>query len=294
MPKELASVFDIEWLPILWDHQGTILVRPTEIFSPENYSKLIKSFQISLPQYLYKDEYLDRWMITIPKDSISETYIPSRQFMKIMQKKSKNPLEEKALELLNHISKRSGLSRGFLGIHGSISLGTYHDDSDIDLSVYGAENYRLVKSSLKKLEEEGFLSLKRENKVEAKRLNRGEYLGEDFVINATRKFCEIGTRHPRYRPLCIAELSCICTNAEQSCFRPAIYRVRDCRSVGSINHEISEVSEVISMIGLYRDVVEEGEEIRARGVIEEVTIDGETRLRLVVGTTQPNEYIDWL
>ena len=49
------------------------------------------------------------------------------------------------------------------------------------------------------------------------------------------------------------------------------------------------------MIGLYRDVVREGELMRARGVLEEVTEEPDSKhLRLVVGSGYTGEYIEWL
>jgi hypothetical protein len=48
------------------------------------------------------------------------------------------------------------------------------------------------------------------------------------------------------------------------------------------------------MIGMYRDIAEPGETLRAMGSLEEVTSSTQGRwIRLVVGSGQPGEYIDW-
>jgi predicted nucleotidyltransferase len=89
------------------------------------------------------------------------------------------------------------------------------------------------------------------------------------------------------------EVECLCSSDEESVFRPAIYGVKECISVGSEPLDISGVTEVASMIGQYRDVISAGEMMKARGVLEQVD-GGEGSLRIVVGSSLPREYIDWL
>jgi predicted nucleotidyltransferase len=48
------------------------------------------------------------------------------------------------------------------------------------------------------------------------------------------------------------------------------------------------------MIGMYRDIAEPGETLRARGILEEVASPTRGRwIRLVVGSGRSGEYIDW-
>jgi predicted nucleotidyltransferase len=293
IPEKLASSFDLDWLPITWDRQGMTLVRPTELYNPVNYPKLVEGFRSALPQYICWDEALGRWMIIIPRSLIADVYIPSRQLMYITRRGLRDPLEEKALELLSLISKSSGISPGFLGIHGSISLGIHHKGSDIDLSVYGATNYWRAKDALLNLEEKGFLALKRNDRFQEKRLNRGNYRGVDFVVNATRRYSEIDPQCFRYSSMGTADVECTCSSAKESAFRPAVYSVKGCSALSSVDCRLELVSEVVSMIGLYRDIVWEGETIKARGILEKFSVGGETNLRLVVGASHPGEYLDW-
>ena len=180
-----------------------------------------------------------------------------------------------------------------LGVHGSISLGTHQEGSDIDLSVYGARNYAAMKEALLSLEAQGLYTLKRDDRIDAKRLNRGLYEGIDVVVNATRKFSEIDGEKRSYRPLGVAELEAICTSSREAPFRPASYMVSDPHTLSPSHVRDAEVTEVVSMIGMYRDVVEPGETIRARGVLEEVSASGGSWVRLVVGSGRSGEYIDW-
>lgn len=295
VPEALAGHFDINWLDVRWHMKGTTFMRPQELYSPESYPRLVGAFQRFFPEYLYFSHSLSRWMVTVPRRLIAEVYHPSRQLMPLMKGGAAAPLEEKALALIRLLSCAAGIPLGFLGVHGSISLGIHHEGSDIDLAVYGASHFRKAKSALIGLEEEGLLGLKRGTRIDEKRLNRGVFQGVDFVVNATRRFSEIA-KHPRfYRPLGMVEVECRCVSADEAMFRPAIYRVEDCKAIGDRDLEVERVIEVVSMIGLYRDIIDDGENMRARGVLEEVAERSDLKwYRVVVGSAHPGEYLDWL
>lgn len=294
VPEEHADLFDLDWLDISWRLKGVTLLRPRELYTPEGYTKLVESFRRSFPDYLHFSQYIDRWMITIPQGLIDDVYHPSRQLTLLMRRGASDPLEEKALYLIRLLSEASAVSSGFFGIHGSISLGMQHEGSDIDIAVYGGDNFRRVKQTLRDLESEGLLEIKRDTRFEMRRLNKGVYEGEDFVVNATRRFSEIKRGRSIYRSLHKVEIGCRCTSADEAVFRPAIYKVSGCTSVVGSDPNVERVSEVVSMIGLYRDVVEEGESIKARGMLEEVVRpNGARRFRVVVGSALPGEYLDW-
>jgi predicted nucleotidyltransferase len=293
VPRDESESFEIEWLDLGWEMDGRDIIRPLELYSPESYSKMIKGFREHFPEYLYYSKQLDRWMITIPRDHIMRVFRPSKRLKEIIDKGASNSLEEEALSLIQELVAVSGVSTDCFGVHGSISLGTSREGSDIDLSVYGASNFRLVKKGLLEAEEAGLLSLKRGDRAERRRLNSGVYNGRDFVVNATRLASEIDDRLRSYRPIGPVEAECLCVRDDEAMFRPAVYRVQDCTSLdGAV--DVGEVSEVVSMIGSYRDLVARGERIRVRGFLEEVARGDESWLRVVVGSGRAGEYLDWL
>ena len=294
VPEGLASRFDLPWLPYTWNYRGTTLVRPTDIYDPETYPRLIEGFRAALPEYIYDDPGLGRPMITIPHSLIEEAYVPSERLKLLIGRGPRDPLEERALELLTLISETGGVPMGDLGVHGSISLGTHQKGSDIDLSVYSARNYAEAKKALVALEAQGRFALKRDDRIDAKRLNRGLYEGIDVVVNATRKHTEIARERRTYKPLGAAEIEVTCTAAGEAPFRPATYGVDDTRLLRPGHPRASEVVEIVSMIGMYRDIAEHGETLRAEGVLEEACSPSRGKwVRLVVGSGRPGEYIDW-
>ena len=91
-----------------------------------------------------------------------------------------------------------------------------------------------------------------------------------------------------------AEIEVTCTAAGEAPFRPATYGVDDTRLLRPGHPRASEVVEIVSMIGIYRDIAEPGETLRAEGVLEEACSPSRGKwVRLVVGSGRPGEYIDW-
>jgi predicted nucleotidyltransferase len=293
VPEHHKEHFDIEWLDLGWRMRGVKIVRPLEIYTPDTHNKIVKGLKHAFPNYLQYSEQLGRWMITIPREKIMEAHVPSRQLLGLIQSGAGSHLEEKALDLIGALSKEARILMGFFGVRGSISLGTSRPGSDIDIAIYGSSNHREVKSALLRLEGDGLLDLNRGTRLDKKRLNKGVFRGKDFVVNATRRFSEIRGHSKEVRPLRPVELDCTCASADEAMFRPAIYGVKDCEAIDGIIAALDEVSQVVSMIGTYRDVVEEGERFRARGVLEEVLDETGTWHRVVVGSGRPGEYLEW-
>jgi predicted nucleotidyltransferase len=294
VPEAHADKLGLDWLDTRWSFEGTSLVRPRGLYSPENHTDLIVALRRCFPDYVSFSDELNRWMIGVPRGLIREAFIPSMQLMLLKRRGTENTLEKNALDLVEILSRRSGVPMGFFGIHGSISLGMHREFSDIDISVYGACNYNLVKKSLIELEGEGSLTISRENAYDARRMNRGLFRRTDFVVNATRRFSEIDQKGESVKPLGEAEVECLCVNAEESVFRPAVYEVSECSEVDGRLPNKRNIYRIVSMNGLFRDIVRPGEKIRARGMVESVTDDRYGRyFRLVVGSGAKGEYLSW-
>ena len=56
---------------------------------------------------------------------------------------------------------------------------------------------------------------------------------------------------------------------------------------------LDDVTQIVSMIGTYRDVLEEGERFKSRGMLEEIHDESKIWPRIVVGSGRSGEYIDW-
>ncbi len=292
VPEDHAQKFDIEWLDIKWKFKDIYLLRPKELFSPENYKRLVETFRTYFPEYLYYSEPLGKWLISVPRHLIKQVFVPSECLHRLLKKKSRDRLEEVAVELIKELSSESGVSLDFFGIHGSISLGMHHEGSDIDLAVYGAKNFRKVREALMKLEDAGKITLSRTTVYEKRRLNTGYYNGMRFVVNAIRLLSEINQRKSIYKP--IAEIKALCKviNDNDSVFRPAVYGVRIINVLSGPTEHVNSISEVVSMIGLFRGIAYNGDLITVKGLLEQVQSEREKWFRIVVGSGLSDEYIE--
>jgi predicted nucleotidyltransferase len=211
----------------------------------------------------------------------------------LLRRGHSDPLEENALKLIQNISTVSGISSGFFGVHGSISIGMHHEGSDLDIAVYGRTHFQRMRQALLELESQGIIILKRGTRFERRQLNRGFFNNLDFVVNATRRFSEITGKVQNCKSVGEVEVRCRCKSAGEAMFRPAIYQVEECQSIRGLDLNVELVSEVVSMIGLYRNFIEAGDVIEARGMLEEVVESKERRyFRIVVGSGLKGEYID--
>jgi len=204
--------------------------------------------------------------------------------------KRRDRLQALALELTTLLSTQSGVPLEDFGLHGSIALGMHRAWSDVDLVVYGSENFRKVEETIGCMVEEGELSYVFKDKLDRLRRQRGQYGGRIFFYNAVRKPDEVSVGYGdyRYSPVKPVKFSCEISDDRQAMFRPAIYRVNNYRALNSTSKlgrdRIPTI--VASMIGCYRNVARNGDEVRVSGVLERVEHmeTGEIHYQVVVGS----------
>ncbi|MFX1486684.1 MAG: nucleotidyltransferase domain-containing protein [Promethearchaeota archaeon] len=292
VPNKYKEYFRISWLKYKWNFQGIPLTRPSELYSPKTYSEVIEGLKNISPRYSYEDDVIGKPVIVVPRDLIKKVFFPSQRLKYLMNKRTFDPLERKAIDLIELLSGESGVSIEDFGIHGSISLGMHTEKSDIDISVYGAKSFGKVKKSVTELEEEGSVVLSRNSPIERIRCNRGFYEEKEFVFNATRKIEEISGQYGAtlYRPMKTLKFSCRVINANEAMFRPAKYYIEDYIPLNR-SSEIENIPKtVVSMIGEYRDIAGAGDRIEVQGMLERAE-GKEITYRVVVGSSLGEEYI---
>jgi len=228
----------------------------------------------------------------VPKNLIKKVFFPCKRLQHLLNKKILDPLETKAINLIKLLSDESGVSITDFGIHGSISLGMHTEKSDVDISVYGAKNFRRVKRSVAKLDEDGPVVLFKSNPIERIRCNRGVYEEKNFVFNATRKSEEITEQYGAvsYKAIKPLKFSCKVVNADEAMFRPAKYHIEDFVPLNRSYETEKKPKTVVSMIGEFRDIAKAGDRIKVQGMLERV--EGKvTTYRVVIGSGFGKEYI---
>lgn len=237
-------------------------------------------------------------MICPKRSSIERVYSPTERLKNIFMKKDPDQLEKLTIELVSLLSGASDIPLHDFGIHGSVALGMATAQSDIDLAVYGAGNFRRLEESTARLAHEGALGRLSFNGAEPSNRMHGLFRGTRFIYNAVREAQEINARYGgvRYRALAPVEFRSRVTNDDEAMFRPAIYRIDDYRPSNqlSVLESACTPRSVTSMVGLYRNIARKGDFINVRGVLEkaEQLITGESSFHVVVGSgINEDEYI---
>jgi len=281
--------------------------RELEYYHVSKVADTIAYLEQNYPHYVHYCPVRDIKFSMIPQEYVKNYCLPEQRLQEILET-PRDPLEEEVQAFVSEIMACTGIKEQGFGITGSILLGIHNPEfSDIDLLVYGLENALKVRAALKegrsakirpvtgKTLEEWCASVARHfplshgeaRYLAGRRWNYGFFEGRYFSIHPTRKDDEIRENYGDriYREKGVARIRAIVPDASEALFMPALYRIEEVEvmegGVG-VQHDGLPLREVISYEGLYRDVVDSGEEIEARGKVESVN---ERYYRLVIGTT---------
>jgi len=299
IPSNLAHHFPIRFLKQKWKLGDLELSRPEKLYTAQNYQKFLETFRSSFPHYLYCCPFRGKEVLSVPLNQIKKVYLPGDCLQEIFKKEKRDCLQEETVELVSLLSEKSGVHIQDFGIHGSVGLNMHSEYSDIDLVVYGSQNFRRLESAVDRLAEEEKVKYVFTKKIDSSRKHRGRYNDRRFVYNAVRKYEEIDAQHGKlkYTPVKNVSFSCEVVDDSENMFRPAIYTIKNYQSDDSAS-ELSEEqvpARVLSMIGYYRNVARKGDCIKVSGTLEQVenVEKGEVSYHVVVGTaTREKEYIE--
>jgi predicted nucleotidyltransferase len=299
IPSKFSTYFPIRFLRQKWKLENIELSRPEKLYTAQNYQKFLETFRTKFPQYLYFSPYLNKEVLSVPYESIERLYLPNDCMQKLFKNSKRDKLQEQAVELVSLFSKESQVPLGDFGIHGSVGLNMHSQYSDIDLVVYGSQNFRKLEKTIYRLVGEGKLRYVFTKKIDSARKHRGRYKDRRFVFNAVRKPEEITAEYGRWKyiPIKNVAFSCVVGDDSETMFRPAVYPIKKYRADDSPS-ELSDdqiPTKVLSMIGYYRNVARQGETVKVSGTLERVeNIEtDEANYQVVVGTAiREKEYIE--
>jgi predicted nucleotidyltransferase len=299
IPSNLAHHFSIRFLKQKWNLENIELSRPEKLYTPQNYQKFVETLRKTFPHHLYCCPFRGKEVLSVPLDKIQRVYLPGECLQAIFKKEDKDALQKETVELVSLLSKNSQVPIRDFGIHGSVGLNMHSEYSDIDLVVYGSQNFKKLEVAVNRLADEGVFSYVCTKKIDHARKHRGRYNDRRFVYNAVRKYDEIDAQHGKlkYTPVKNVSFSCEVVDDSENMFRPAIYPIRDYQPDDSASELPAEQvpARILSMIGYYRNVARKGDRINVSGTLERVeNIEtGTVSYHVVVGTaTREKEYIE--
>jgi predicted nucleotidyltransferase len=298
IPSHFSSLLKIEYLQTRWQLGSVSLLRPKQLYSPRNFQLFIRAFNDRFQNYVYNCPYRAKTLICPTRNSVKQLYPPSQCLKDLLRVKKPSSLQRLAKDLVDFLSNASEVPMEHFGIHGSIALGMPTDQSDIDLVVYGRENFRTLETSVNRLVAEGELNHTLFNGAEPSTRSHMLFKGKPFVFNAVRSTNEIVNTYGNfsYKIVSLVSFRCRVTADEDAVFRPAIYKITDYEPMNQKSQleRQNTPKTVVAMIGLYRNIARNGDIIKVHGVLEEVEelSSGKTSFQVVVGSgTEENEYI---
>jgi len=232
-------------------------------------------------------------------DSIKKVYVPKECLHLLKKTRRKDNLQNITLNFINLLSNESNIALEDFGVHGSIALNMHTAKSDIDIVVYGAQNFRRVEATISRLVQAGTLSYVFNNRLDAVRRYKGRYLDKIFMYNAVRKPEDLFSKYGEYKYTPFAHVKFVCTIKDDSeaMFRPAIYKIEQYSpsNSSSILSKDKIPQLVVSMIGCYRNVAKKGRQIEVSGMLEcvEKIETGEVFHQVVVGSAIGEEEYIW-
>lgn len=298
IPSRLSNLFEIDYLQTRWQLGPVSLLRPKQLYSPHNFQLFIKTFSNTFPNYVYNCPYRSKNIICPTRKSVKQLYTPRQGLKDLLKAKKLSKLQKRAIELVGFLSNASDVSIEHFGVHGSIALNMFTDQSDIDLVVYGRESFRKLEASVNRLVSQGELNHILFDGAEPSTRSHVLFRGKPFIFNAVRMAAEIVNTYGSFRYKAVSPVSfrCCITDDEDAIFRPAIYRISDYEPLNQKSQleQNNMPKTVVAMIGLYRNIARNGDMIKVHGVLEEVEdlSSGKTNFQVVVGSgTDENEYI---
>jgi len=290
IPAQLQSCFPLRFIQKRWKLGSVELFRPEKLYSVKNFQKLTEIFRRDFPDYVYFCPFRQKELVSPQKRLIKTVYVPRKRLETLFKQKRRDHLQELALKTISLLSAESNVPVEDFGLHGSLALNMHSAESDIDIVVYGAENFRKLESAVHKL--------LKEDELDAVRKNRGVYNSKVFVYNAVRKPEEVKVKYGdyKYTPVSSITFRCRVEDDSEAMFRPAIYQITDYQPLNSASRleRAKTPKTAVSMIGCYRNVARKGEKIEVSGVLEraEHLKTGRVNYQVVVGSgTREGEHV---
>lgn len=247
------------------------------------------------PHFLFYSKCRDTHLHGAPTQEIQELYKPRTHVTRLINSQHRDLIEERTVQLINIFSNR-GLHEGMMGVTGSILIGAHNPGSDIDLVIYGRDNFLLARKIIEREVINGTLDRLDKPLWEDAYRRRGASLTlEEFVWHERRKFNKavyqdmkfdismveenVDPVRQSYRKLGFTMIDAVVTEDRYAFDYPARYL---------LDH--SEIAEAVSFTPTYAGQARRGETIEISGFIEQLT-DGSRRI--VVGSSReaPGEYI---
>jgi len=263
------------------------------------------------PIYRYFDPVAHRRLQGVPLEKVKFLHEPKNKVQQLSTKKSPDPMERDAIELVNILKSATGLPSMRFGISGSLLVDLHNENSDIDLIVYGLRESRRVLEALQG--SECNMLLERYDKAGIRRLYEarsmrnamsfsaflmhekrkfleGRFRRRDYFIRCIKDWSEVeekyGDRY--YYPLGTSIIHAVVDDDSENILTPCVYKV----SQGKVlrGKKMAVPSKIVSFRGRFCEQAFQGERVQARGRVERVVNRNGEWYRMVIGES-PSDHL---
>ena len=287
-----------------WSKNGVSYERVVKYYKMDEIIATLNLLEKTKPEYIYHDPVINEKFSYIPVGRIKEHFRCEERLKSILGN-PRNKIEEKTRGLVDSLVSKSDVSPEYMGITGSILVELANPQADIDLIVYGRENFWRVVSAIPSISENndlrsGFMNslmkkypLSREDseRLAERMVNRGVYEGKVFSTHAVRLLSEVREAYGDkvFQPVGVVKSRLRVVDDCEGCFTPAIYYVEP------IGSNFNRIETLTCYDTTYACLLREGDVIECVGKLEEVYSVKEDRhyLNLVIGSirAQGREYV---
>ena len=258
-------------------------------------NQLLRQFY---PQYLYKSTQFDASFHAVAVKDITEHHRPEKRLQHVLQCAPRDNIEQKLQQLIP-ILVRYGANCDFLGLTGSMLINQQRTTSDIDLVVFGREQFQKTRQALQRAlysgeiksldptlmkdnfqRRAGELSFEEFSWHEYRKYNKASIEGTKFDLGMICLSDEILYDDEQYQKQGVRTITTQVVDDLRAFDFPAVYLVDD---------ELTP--EVLSFTHTYVGQAKKNELIEVSGAVECNIATG--KCRLIVGSTREadGEYI---
>lgn len=303
-PKDYIVIDDSYFFAVVSEYQEderalTWLryVKDDNVMQKLDTNKAGKIVKELYPDFIFHSQYADAKLHGIPLNCIKKIYYPEETVSALLVNSIPDNIQKDAINLIKLLIK-AGIDKQCLGITGSLMLGRHNSDSDIDMVVYGRDNFFQVRTAIKELMKSDQLHYLDEAYWQDAYQRRDCSISfEEYQWHESRKFnkCISGTTK--------VDVSMLPDEVERvkeyGPFKKSRYEKIDATVITDtysfdfparyiIKHE--SINEIVSYTATYTGQAEKEERIEAAGYVEQ-GCDGKKRLLVGSSREATGEYI---
>ncbi len=280
-----------------------------------NLAERFQYLQQNAPQLIVPDPVFGATLCEVPVETIVEHFDPVERLAKLRTSGKLEDLERKAVTLAETLKEAAGIPWSSIGVSGSIMVGLFTLQSDIDPLVYGAANCRKAYSALQELlkdeasqfkpytkeelqalfdfrSKDTHMSFEDFAKVEMRKAFQGMYSGIDYFVRFVKDWGEVDEQYGDvyYEDAGYAKVTATVADDSEALFTPCSYQIANAKVVEG--PKLEDITEIASFRGRFCEQATIGEKIVVQGKVEHVTDkrQGKEHYRIIIGN-KPADYM---